>query len=107
MAQNPFSKYTPVDLTLTQLCNNIVITMQIQTIFQAGNSDVVALPRGLGFKRGEKVVVEKALDDEDVITIKKVSTKKAKDSASSAEFKRWLNNVLEEDAEILDELANR
>jgi len=81
--------------------------MQVQTIFQAGNSDVVALPKELGFKRGEKVIVEKTSDSEDVVTIKKVFAKKTKNSASDAEFKRWLNNVLEEDAEILDELANR
>lgn len=81
--------------------------MQLQTIFQAGNSDVVALPRELGFKRGDKVIVEKVSDDENLITIKKVSAKKTKNSASGAEFKRWLDNVLVEDAEILDELANR
>lgn len=78
----------------------------IQTIFQAGNSDVVALPKELGFKRGEKVVVEKGSDN-GVVTIKKVSLKKSKGTVSDVEFKKWLADVLEEDAEILDELANR
>lgn len=78
----------------------------IQTIFQAGNSDVVALPKELGFKRGEKVVVEKDSDN-GVVTIKKVSLKKSKGTVSDVEFKKWLADVLEEDAEILDELANR
>ncbi len=81
--------------------------MQIQTIFQAGNSDVVALARELGFRKGDKVIVEKISDDENLVTIKKVSVKKTKNSASGAEFKKWLDNVLLEDAEILDELANR
>lgn len=81
--------------------------MQVQTVFKAGNSEVVALPKELGFKKGDKVTVEKASDDENLVTIKKVSAKKTKNSASNAEFKRWLNNVLEEDGEILDELANR
>jgi len=81
--------------------------MQIQTVFQAGNSDVVALARELGFKRGDKVVVEKVPNDENIVTIRKVSAPKAKKSASDAEFKKWLDNVLVEDAEILDELADR
>lgn len=51
--------------------------------------------------------MEKTSDGEDIITIKKVSAKKQGGSASGMEFKKWLNNVLEEDAEILDELADR
>ncbi len=81
--------------------------MQIQTVFQAGNSDVVALARELGFKRGDKVVVEKIPSDENIVTIRKVSAPKTKKSVSSTEFKKWLDNVLVEDAEILDELADR
>ncbi len=81
--------------------------MQLQTIFQAGNSDVVALPRELGFKKGDKVILEKVSDNENLVTIKKVSAKKTKNSTSDVEFKKWLDNVLVEDAEILDELANR
>lgn len=81
--------------------------MQLQTIFQAGNSDVVALPRELGFKRGDKVILEKVSDNENLVTIKKVSAKKTKNPTSDVEFKKWLNTVLVEDAEILDELANR
>lgn len=81
--------------------------MQVQTVFKAGNSEVVALPKELGFKKGDKVIVEKASDDDNFVTIKKVPAKKIKNSASDAEFKIWLKNVLEEDGEILDELANR
>jgi len=81
--------------------------MQTQIIFQAGNSNVVAIPKSFGFKRGESVLVEKTSDDEDIITIKKMFGKKQDESASSSEFKKWLDNVLEEDAEILDELADR
>lgn len=81
--------------------------MQTQVIFQAGNSSVVAIPKSFGFKKGERVLVEKISDNEDAIAIKKVSAKKANGSAASKEFKKWLTNVLEEDAEILDELADR
>ena len=81
--------------------------MQTQVIFQAGNSSVVAIPKSFGFERGEKVFVEKNSDDENVITVKKIQAKRQNKSASGAEFKKWLNNVLEEDAEILDELENR
>lgn len=81
--------------------------MQTQRIFQAGNSSVVAIPKSFGFKKGEKVVVEKISDNEDAIAIKKVSAKKVNGSAPNKEFKKWLKNVLEEDAEILDELAER
>lgn len=94
-------------LTINFFCTNIVITMQTQTIFQAGNSSVVAIPKIFGFKKGERVVVEKISDNEDAIVIKKVSAKKQNGSASGTEFKKWLKNVLEEDAEILDELADR
>ncbi len=35
--------------------------MQIQTVFRAGNSEVVALPKSLGFKFGDKVIVDRGL----------------------------------------------
>ena len=45
-------------------------SMQIQTVFKAGNSNVVAIPKDLskelGFKSGQKVVVEKT-DSEDLL----------------------------------------
>lgn len=35
--------------------------MNIQTVFRAGNSEVVVLPKSLGFKTGDKVVVDRGL----------------------------------------------
>lgn len=86
--------------------------MQTQTIFRAGNSQVVAIPRGLGkelgFKLGQKVVVGKAGNGE-VMVVKKAESSSVKDKKTgvNAEFKKWLRTAIEEDAEILDELAVR
>jgi antitoxin component of MazEF toxin-antitoxin module len=87
--------------------------MLLQKIFGAGNSDVVAIPKGLmkelGLVRGQKVIVDKA-DEAGAIIIRK-STKDRKTprkgSVNSKEFKKWLDVFLRENAEILDELATR
>lgn len=92
-------------MTKARLCNNIVITMQVQTVFKAGNSDVVALPKELGFKKGDRVIVEKASENE--VLVKKVNSKKTKATASKTEFDRWLKVFVDENGEILDELAER
>ena len=82
--------------------------MQIQTVFRAGNSNVVAIPkdiaRELNIKTGEKVVVEKTASNE--LVIRKVS-RKSKVVSQVEEFKRWWSAFLKENAEILDELAVR
>ena len=82
--------------------------MNIQTIFKAGNSDVVAIPKQLleelELKTGQRVVLEK-LPNEGIIIRKHSPNKKA--SKSKTEFKKWLEEVLKEDAEILEELALR
>ena len=85
--------------------------MLVQKVFSAGNSDVVAIPKSimkeLGLMRGQEVIID-SLPAEDVIIIrKKVAKKSKKNIAVSAEFKKWLKNVLEEDKEILDELLLR
>lgn len=84
--------------------------MDIQKIFQAGNSEVVAIPnrikKDLKLYKGTKVVVER-LPGEDAFIVKKAKTAKSKKSAIQKEFNSWLQNVLQEDAEILDELAVR
>ncbi|MDO8487846.1 MAG: AbrB/MazE/SpoVT family DNA-binding domain-containing protein [bacterium] len=83
--------------------------MNTQTIFQAGNSRVVSIPKSLleelNFKLGQKVNVTK-LDDESIV-IKKVKTTPLSSAKTTSEFKKWLSDVLEEDAEVLDELAVR
>ena len=88
------------------LCTNIVITMQLQTIFKAGNSQVVAIPSdvlaNLNLKTGNKVLVGQA--DDTTIVIKKTSPKIKK---SDAGFQKWLNVFMKENAEVLDELADR
>jgi antitoxin component of MazEF toxin-antitoxin module len=86
--------------------------MQIQRVFQAGNSHAVTIPkalvRDLGFHIGRKVIIEKAPDNTSIL-IKQSDdgNKKIKKSAADTEFRQWLNQFIEEDGEILDELANR
>lgn len=86
--------------------------MQIQRVFQAGNSQVVAIPKALakelGFRVGHKVVMDKTSDGEGlVITRAEALPEKKKSSRVSAEFDKWLKTVIEEDKEIIDELALR
>ncbi|HCR35908.1 hypothetical protein A2130_00080 [Candidatus Woesebacteria bacterium GWC2_33_12] len=82
--------------------------MQIQTIFKAGNSDVVSIPRDLadeyGYNQGLMVQVIPAGYGDDLI-IKKVKKVNKSKSKISTEFKSWLKSTLDEDKEILDELA--
>ena len=81
--------------------------MQIQTVFKAGNSNVVAIPkelnRKLNFEAGQKVVVEESGSGN--ILIRKVT--KGKAVSFEENFKKWWNAFLKENAEILDELAVR
>lgn len=82
--------------------------MQVQTVFRAGNSNVVAIPKDvakeLGFLPGKKVVVEKTESDGILI---KIFSKDTKKTISSSEFKDWWGEFLEENSGILDELALR
>ena len=82
--------------------------MTTQTIFQAGNSSVVAIPAqylaDMNMSTGHKVIIDKI--DDDTIMIKKVSTK-ISNKKSDLEFQKWLGGFMAENAEILDELADR
>lgn len=84
--------------------------MQIQTVFKAGNSNVVAIPsefvNNYGYNTGLQVMLN-TYDQGETLVIKKVSMSKPKKTASKAsqEFEKWLENTLEEDAKILDGLA--
>ncbi|MEK7112847.1 MAG: AbrB/MazE/SpoVT family DNA-binding domain-containing protein [Patescibacteria group bacterium] len=82
--------------------------MQIQTVFRAGNSDVVAVPKSLGkelgIKTGQKVIIDK---EGDKVTIQKLSSRKPEQASGDREFKRWWKEFLKENAGILDELAVR
>ncbi|HLE50334.1 MAG TPA: AbrB/MazE/SpoVT family DNA-binding domain-containing protein [Patescibacteria group bacterium] len=82
--------------------------MYTQTVFAAGNSLVVTVPkeivRKLNLKPGSRVVVG-PLEGNRFYIEKPTPTKPIKKSASEKEFKSWLAQTLEEDSEILDELA--
>lgn len=89
--------------------------MQTQVVFQAGNSNVVAIPKhlmkDLNIKTGQKVFVDKSLDGE-AIVIKKaikesVETETAGNKTSlTPEFKKWLDNFMIEYKPILKKLAH-
>ncbi len=83
--------------------------MQIQTVFRAGNSNVVSIPKTLGNKyginHGKKVVIDEI--PEVGIVIKKAvkAAPHKKETKVTKEFQKWLERALNEDAEILDKLA--
>lgn len=82
--------------------------MTTQVIFQAGNSNVVAIPAqylaDMNLATGHKVIVDKV--DDDTIVIKKATTR-VSTKKSEFEFQKWLSGFMAENAEILDELADR
>lgn len=84
--------------------------MNQQTIFQAGNSDVVTIPsplmKQIGLKRGQKVIIDRLGDTENLVIITKPQKKTAQ-SGVSEEFQKWLSTFLEEDKELLNDLAQR
>lgn len=84
--------------------------MQLQKVFKAGNSLVVAIPvalsEELNIKTGENVVVQKSPIGEAILISKHKPKKKTKTKVST-EFKKWLEEALGEDKEILSELAIR
>lgn len=71
---------------------------------------MVAIPkdigRSLGIKSGQKVFVEESPDGNGVL-VRKITKVTKKREGVNKEFKNWLKEALKEDAEILDELANR
>lgn len=85
--------------------------MNTQTIFQAGNSHVIsispALLREWDYTHGQQVTMK--LDNDKLVIEKITPSKKTALSSSetTSEFKKWLSDVLKEDAEVLDELALR
>ena len=85
--------------------------MQIQTVFKAGNSNVIAIPKDLSrelkIAPGQEVTVTKIPGEEAIVIKKAAKTKKTKEGVIRKEFKVWLDKVLKEDKEILDELAVR
>lgn len=86
--------------------------MQIQRVFRAGNSDVVAIPKNLlkdlGIKTGQRVTLEKTLQG-DALVVKKVVRAKSRATKKEVdmEFKKWWEVFIKENGETLDELAVR
>lgn len=102
-------------LTKSSLRYNIVITMQTQSIFQAGNSSVVAIPKhimkDLNIKTGQKVFVDTLPDGETIVIKKAINNNKNRVKAGNKtsltpEFKKWLDNFMIEYKPILKKLAN-
>jgi len=83
--------------------------MYTQKIFQAGNSSVVAIPKELlkklDLKPGQSIVIKADPDAARLIIETSVPIQTVKKTASETEFKNWLDQTLDEDSEILDELA--
>ncbi len=91
-------------MTELELCNNIVLTMQIQKIFRAGNSNVITIPSEamgkLGLKTGDKIQIQ-------TLENKLIIRKSGSVSNKAKELKNWFEAFMEENGEILDELALR
>lgn len=63
------------------------------------------LLREWGVRTGGELTVEKVPDSEAILVFP--ARKKAKLGAVTVEFKKWLDSFLDENSEILDELADR
>jgi antitoxin component of MazEF toxin-antitoxin module len=83
--------------------------MQSQSIFQVGNSNAVTIPphlmKELGLKKGQEVIVDRLADTDAIIVTPK--NKASSPKLTEKEYKKWLTNFLEEDGDLLDELAVR
>jgi antitoxin component of MazEF toxin-antitoxin module len=83
--------------------------MNTQSIFQVGNSNAITIPphlmKELGLKKGQEVIVERLSETESFIVTPK--NKHTKSKLTEKEYQKWLANFLEEDADLLDELATR
>lgn len=84
--------------------------MQTQSIFQVGNSNVVAIPthimKSANLKKGQKVIVEQA-PQSDVVLIRPARAVGSSKKLSDKEFRSWLKTFFVEDGALLDELAHR
>ena len=82
--------------------------MQLQTIFKAGNSRVVAIPSNLGddlgFLVGKKVNVTKSPDKKIIISLAGENTKT---SSLTPEFLEWMDDFNKQYGPALKKLANK
>ena len=79
--------------------------MQLQTIFKAGNSNVIALPKDLGFKVGDKVIVNPGLASGSAF-ITKANGKKVT-SSITPEFIEILEGINKRYGKALSTLAQK
>lgn len=83
--------------------------MQAQTVFKAGNSDVIAIPpevkRKTGIRTGSSIMVDVASDGRTIV-INEVANKKRK-SFLTSDFFSWLDEFNKEYGSALEELANK
>ena len=89
--------------------------MQLQTTMtQLGNSDAIIVPapmmREARYKRGQKFTID-YIPHTNSFSVhpveKKGVTIKQSSRASDVEFQKWFDEFIEENGEILDELATR
>lgn len=81
--------------------------MQVQTVFKAGNSDVVVIPpevkKSAGIKTGSKVIVQLASDGKTLLVSKKGSSQKV--SSVTPQFLEILERVNKRYGPALKKLA--
>ena len=88
--------------------------MQTTTISQLGNSSAVILPAPImqeaKWHRGQKMTID-YIPQTNSISVRPVeknrTTIKQSSRASDVEFQKWFDEFIEENGEILDELATR
>ena len=89
--------------------------MQLQTTMtQLGNSDAIIVPapmmREAKYKRGQKFTID-YISQTNSFSVRPVEKSKASakqsSRASDVEFQKWFDEFIEENGEILDELATR
>lgn len=78
--------------------------MAIQTVFKAGNSEVIALPKNLGFKAGDKVVVNPGLKKKSAF----VSLASEKSHSSiTPDFVKIIDGINKRYSKALSELSRK
>lgn len=88
--------------------------MQTTTISQLGNSNAIILPSPImqeaKWRRGQKMIID-YIPQTNSISVRPVeknrTTTKQTSRASEVEFQKWFNEFIDENGEILDELATR
>ena len=88
--------------------------MHTTTISQLGNSNAVILPSPImqesKWRRGQKMTID-YIPQTNSVSVRPIeknrTTTKQSSRASEVEFQKWFDAFIEENGEILDELATR